>query len=130
MFYRRIFVPRRHSAFDIFLRVCEVSIISFYIAITTVKIFECNPRERIWDRSIPGTCVDIGSLLNASGFFNLLTDTIVLLIPVRCVWNLKMKRKKKLLVIMVFTVGSMYAPPSSSSVSRTFPPIPMLTPLF
>jgi hypothetical protein len=116
MFYRRVFVPRRRSAFDIFLRICEVSIIGFYIAITTVKIFECNPRERIWDRTIPGTCVDVGSLLNASGFFNLLTDTIVLLIPIRCVWNLKMKRKKKLLVIMVFTVGSMYAPPSSPSV--------------
>jgi hypothetical protein len=117
MFYRRIFVPQHLSAHDVFHRICEAFIAGFYIAITIVKIFGCNPRPRIWDRSIPGTCVDIGALLNASGFFNLLRDVIILLIPVKSVWNLKMKRKT-FLVIGVFTVGSTHAALSFVSVIR------------
>ena len=106
--YRRVFVPRRWGIFDWTLRIFMVILIFFYLATFLVKIWECNPRERIWDRSIPGKCVNVSSLLNASGLFNTLTDIIILLIPVKSVWNLNMTTKRKVGVVGAFTVGFTY----------------------
>ena len=106
--YRRVFVPRRWGIFDWTLRIFMAILILFYLATFLVKIWECNPRERIWDRSIPGKCVNVSSLLNTSGLFNTLTDIIILLIPVKSVWNLNMTTKRKVGVVAAFTVGFTY----------------------
>ncbi|CAD6442284.1 277b90b0-29f9-4555-b135-f970c75e88d4 [Sclerotinia trifoliorum] len=107
--YRRVFVPHRWSKFDMVLRLFEGILILFYFAISVVKIFECTPRARIWNKSLPGTCVDVSKLLNTSGLFNFTTDVLILLIPVKSVWNLQMKKKRKLSVVLIFTFG-MIAP--------------------
>lgn len=110
LLYRRIFSPRRWSPFNIALRSFETVLILFYTALTIVKIWECSPRARIWDKSVKGKCVDIPNLLNTSGFFNTISDLLILLVPIRSVWKLNIKSKKKLGVIAVFSVGSMYVP--------------------
>ncbi|QSZ32708.1 hypothetical protein DSL72_002287 [Monilinia vaccinii-corymbosi] len=107
--YRRVFVPHRWSKFDIILRVFEAILITFYFAISCVKIWECNPRARIWNKALPGTCIDVSKLLNASGLFNFITDVLILLVPVKSVWNLKMTKKRKIQVVLIFTFG-MVAP--------------------
>ena len=70
-----------------------------------MKIFECNPRAKIFNSKLPGKCVDVPMLLNTSGLFNTLTDFIILLLPVKAVWNMNMKRQKKVIVVLVFTFG-------------------------
>lgn len=110
LLYSRIFSPRRFSPLNIAIRSFQAILILFYIALTIVKIWECNPRARIWNKSVKGTCIDIPSLLNTSGLFNTLSDLVILLVPLRSVWNLKMRLKKKLGVIAVFSVGTMYVP--------------------
>ncbi|KAI9877634.1 MAG: hypothetical protein M1830_003249 [Pleopsidium flavum] len=105
MIYRRVFVPPRWSAFDIILRVFEIVLILFYVAISLVKIFECTPRAKIWDKKLPGTCTNVSAILNTSGLFNFITDVLILLVPVKSVWNLNMQRKRKIAVVAVFTVG-------------------------
>jgi hypothetical protein len=82
-----------------------VILIVFYVADAFAKIFECNPRKRIIDKSVPGTCLDVPMLLNASGFFNTITDVMILLLPVKAVWTLNMKNQKKIVVVLVFTFG-------------------------
>lgn len=63
------------------------------------------PRATIWDKSIPGTCINTSILLDTSGLFNTVTDVIMLLLPVKAVWSLKLKFKQKVLVVGVFTFG-------------------------
>ena len=70
-----------------------------------MKIFECNPRAKIFNAKLPGKCVDVPMLLNTSGLFNTVTDFIILLLPVKAVWNMNMKRQKKVIVVLVFTFG-------------------------
>lgn len=108
LLYRRVFSPQRWSLFDLAIRFYMVIITIFYVATTLIKVWECIPRARIWDTSIPGTCLNISMILNASGTFNTVSDVLILLVPVKAVWNLQMKRKRKAAVIAVFTVGSMY----------------------
>lgn len=111
MLYRRVFIPQRWSVFNVTLRALECVVVLFYVSTTIVKIAQCTPRERIWNRRLPGTCVNINNLLNTSGMFNFVTDVLILLVPVKSVWQLQMKMKKKLQIIFVFTFGAMYGPP-------------------
>lgn len=73
-----------------------------------MKIWECSPRARIWDESVEGNCVNIPILLSTSGLFNTITDVLILLVPVKSVWNLNMERSLKIKIVGIFTVGSMF----------------------
>lgn len=102
--YRRVFsIPR--SPFDIAIIFLIVLLVLFYTATNITKIWECVPRARIWDPSIPGKCIDTPMLLNVSGIFNTVTDFIIVMMPFKAVWNLNMKLKKKVYVVLAFTFG-------------------------
>ena len=107
LLYRRVFLPHKGGLFDWAIRVLMVILIIYYVTTAMVKTWACTPRERIWNKSIPGTCVDMPSLLNASGLFNTITDVILLLIPVKAVWKLQMSKQRKIVIVLVFTVGSL-----------------------
>ncbi|KAI1409794.1 hypothetical protein F5Y13DRAFT_203186 [Hypoxylon sp. FL1857] len=104
-YYRRVFYPLRHNPYDIGILCLIVLLILFYTATTIVKIVECVPRAKIFDPSIPGTCINTPMLLDVSGLFNTVTDVIVLCLPVKAVWNMNLRLKKKMIVVMVFTFG-------------------------
>jgi hypothetical protein len=76
-----------------------VVMLGFYISVTLVKILQCRPRARIFDKSIPGHCIkfvsmsvhdffppkrltrsSVSALPSASGLFNTITDYIILLL--------------------------------------------------
>lgn len=113
MLYRRIFIPPRWGVFDTTLRALECIVILFYISTSIAKFCQCSPRPKIWNQQLPGKCLNINNLLNTSGMFNFITDVLILLIPVKSVWKLHMKKKKKLQIVAIFTVGAMYVSPSS-----------------
>ncbi|RWA08420.1 hypothetical protein EKO27_g6692 [Xylaria grammica] len=104
--YRRVFSPIRWSPFDLSIVFLIVLLSLFYTAVNIVKIWECVPREKIFDPTIPGHCIDTSMLLNISGLFNTATDFIILLLPVKAVWHMNMNLKKKTTVVFVFTFGA------------------------
>lgn len=103
--YRRVFSPIRRSPFDTSIIILIVLNIVFFATTTILKICECVPRAKIFDPTIPGSCINTGMLLNAIGLFNTVTDLIVVLLPVKAVWKMNMARKKKIIVVFVFTFG-------------------------
>ncbi|KAI1099058.1 hypothetical protein F4804DRAFT_323013, partial [Jackrogersella minutella] len=75
------------------------------IAQEFVIIFSCIPVYSYWDKTKGGKCLD-GQLvgwMNAIG--NLVTDIIVLLLPIPVVWRLNLKRARKWAVIAIFGLG-------------------------
>ena len=108
LLYRRVFSPRRWSIFDLSIVVLIVTMVVFYIILCFTKIFVCTPRSKFYDPEIPGACFSFSAILNASGIFNTITDLQIFLLPVRAVWNLKLRVKKKILVILAFTFGLWY----------------------
>lgn len=106
--YRRVFSPIRWSKFDLTIVTLIVIIFGFYGTTSLVKIFECNPRAKIWNPSVPGKCVDIHIILNVSGAFNTVTDYLILLLPIHAVLKLQMDRLKRVLVVLAFTFGLWY----------------------
>ena len=108
LLYRRVFSPLGQGLFEKVIRLFIAILCLFYIATFFAKIFLCVPRARIWNKSVPGTCLDNAAVLNTNGIFNLLTDVIILLVPLKAVWSLQLDRRRKIGVVMVFTLGFLY----------------------
>ena len=107
LLYRRVFRPQRWSPFDVATRCFLVVLVLFYTSTMFVKIWECLPRAKIWDKGLEGSCVNVATILDVSGFFNTVSDLLILLIPIRAVHALQMKRRRKAGVVAIFTVGLM-----------------------
>lgn len=103
--YRRVFSTCPRSTFDISVIVLIILLVLYYVATVIAKIWECVPRSRAWDQSVPGHCIDALMLVNVDGIFNTLTDFILVIMPLRMVWNLNMKVTKKVHVVPAFTFG-------------------------
>lgn len=103
--YRRVLRIYPRSAFDIIAILLIIVLTLFYVATTIVKIWECVPRARAWDNSIPGNCIDTPMLLNVGGVFNLLTDLIMVMMPLLVVWNVNMEITRKVHIVLAVTFG-------------------------
>jgi hypothetical protein len=79
---------------------------AFYTALTLVKVFQCHPQAKAYNKSIPGRCINIGAVLIVSGMFNTVSDALILLVPIKACWTLKMSWQKKVAVCAVFTIGA------------------------
>ncbi|KAI0101431.1 hypothetical protein F4776DRAFT_498521 [Hypoxylon sp. NC0597] len=75
------------------------------IAQEFILIFSCTPIQSYWDRNTPGKCLDsnLTGWMNAVG--NIVTDLIILILPIPVVWRLNLKKGKKWAVIGIFTLG-------------------------
>ncbi|KAJ5101296.1 hypothetical protein NUU61_003518 [Penicillium alfredii] len=66
----------------------------------------CQPFEFNWDQSIPGGhCLDKQAFFTWASLPNILTDLVMLVLPVPVVWNLNTSMKVKLGLIFTFATG-------------------------
>ncbi|KAK0125938.1 hypothetical protein ONS95_007562 [Cadophora gregata] len=77
----------------------------YYIIVTIVKINVCNPIRAAWDPTVPGKCLNDYLLFSIDTSLSILTDLIVLLLPIPLVWSLKVTAKKKLRTIALLGTG-------------------------
>lgn len=78
-----------------------------------VSIIPCRPQRRFWDLiNTPGYCVNLTALALAGGVFNITTDLIILVLPVREVWKLNLPVRQKVALIVIFATGSAYVSPN------------------
>src|SRR3954466_12595937 len=95
LLYLRLLVPTRWSFLWTTIHIFIAISLSFYTAITFVKIWQCDPQEKIWSKDVPGKCINLPVLLSVSGMFNTISDALILLVPVKACWNLRMSWQKK-----------------------------------
>ena len=69
------------------------------------EIFECTPREKIWNPSLPGTCINIQLSFVITAVINIVSDVTILLLPLAWIWQLQMPVTRKLGVSAVFATG-------------------------
>ncbi|KAI0835900.1 hypothetical protein F5Y06DRAFT_274708 [Hypoxylon sp. FL0890] len=78
-----------------------------YITTIITTNYACTPRERIWRRYIPGSCVDIYALNLSITSIHLIFDLLMLLLPHRIIWTLSLSARQKVGISTVFSVGIM-----------------------
>jgi len=105
--YRRIFVPTKKTDYMYWgTHLMTAIIFIYYIIVTFFEIFECNPREKAWDPLIrDGHCFDTFAIIISAGYFNAVTDFIILFLPQGVIWRLHMPLQKKFAISGVFLVG-------------------------
>ncbi|KAI3331630.1 hypothetical protein HD806DRAFT_477917 [Xylariaceae sp. AK1471] len=101
-FYGHIF-PQR--LFHYWLWAVSVLVASWDISFTFVTIFQCNPVSYAWDTNQPGHCINYGTSQLASGVINIITDILILVMPIPLIWKLNITKQKKRQVTLTFAIG-------------------------
>lgn len=79
------------------------------VAIFFAIVFQCTPITFNWDPTIKGGhCIDQRLLFVSTSAFNILTDIIVLGLPLYILADLKIRRRTKIGLIFIFLLGVMY----------------------
>ncbi len=112
-FYNRIFPSR---TFYIVCLITGVASILWWIGLMLTAFLHCRPLAYYWDRSIPnGHCVNNNLIGYTITSFNIVTDFVVLIMPIPWLWGMNMAIPKRMAVVGLFVLGSLYVPPSLSS---------------
>lgn len=71
------------------------------------SIFACSPIAAGWDISITDAkCINRPALFQSTAALGVVTDVLIILIPIPMVINLHMSRAKKAGLLLMFTIGS------------------------
>ncbi|MCJ1246815.1 hypothetical protein MMC30_004024 [Trapelia coarctata] len=100
--YRRIFTTR---TFHLIALAVIAIVIAWCIGGLLPTIFQCRPLPAAWDSNVQGQCVDVPKLFLAGTVANLLTDVLILCLPLRVIWKLKLSLRDRITVSGIFLVG-------------------------
>ena len=93
------------------LRVCMNALLWLNVlqifAICLVVIFQCTPISRAWDTSVRGTCINSGVYSLTLTAINIVTDVLVLTLPLFIFLDLKVNKRVRNALIGVFMLGIM-----------------------
>ncbi|KAG6358972.1 hypothetical protein INS49_012492 [Diaporthe citri] len=102
--YGSIFISRR---FHYCLWAVHAFVAGLTISAAGVSIGQCTPIAYGWDQTIPGgSCVNYGLLVLIAGVLNVVTDLVILILPIPSVLRLQISKQKKHLIIFTFAMGS------------------------
>ena len=81
-------------------------VIAYQTAQILSAILQCTPPKRLWDPETPGTCIDFLAVTIATGTLNVVTEVLILALPMPMLWQLKLPTSKKRMLSFVFLVGA------------------------
>ena len=83
--------------------------IGWCIALILAVIFSCSPIGYFWDKSIKGGhCINENNLSYGITAANIVTDITVLVLPIPWLIHLQMKTSRKVALVGIFILGSLY----------------------
>ena len=106
LLYYRIFSPSRRFRLAIYI----VTAIVFcqWFSVTLAFIFQCRPVAAFWDHTIQrAKCIDLPLFTVVSGVLNLMTDVLILCLPMPMVWGLNTTNAQKVTLTGIFLLGAL-----------------------
>ncbi|KAJ5205945.1 hypothetical protein N7491_003431 [Penicillium cf. griseofulvum] len=102
----RIFSPYRAKVW--FIYIFLGCLCCYYIVALIVKICMCTPIPRYWlGDKVEGTCLDQTAALIADSVISVVSDLIILILPLPLTWSLQMSRNRKLRVMGILGAGGL-----------------------
>lgn len=68
------------------------------------QFIQCIPLEALWNPSVPGTCLPLAANIGNS-VMHIITDFFIFLLPIPTLLTLKIPRKQKIGLVLVFSFG-------------------------
>ncbi|KAK6832906.1 hypothetical protein PG987_007600 [Apiospora arundinis] len=81
-------------------------LIIWCLGMISIVIFGCYPVQSAWDFTIADRDCTTASHGIVIGIGNIVTDFILILLPVPIIWKLKITTGQKLVIICIFSIGS------------------------
>ena len=103
LFYVRIF--RTVGIYRTIFWVVGLTLIAWWIGVNSIAILPCHPVRKAWDPSVPGHCLDQETNFVATAISNIVTDIILLLLPVPILWTLHTGIRRRVYLVGVLTAG-------------------------
>lgn len=99
--YLRVFSTQLRMA----VFIVGVIVILWAVIFNFCFLFLCTPIAQQWTIDRIGKCMDQILLLKCLIMTNLVTDLMIVALPVRCVWQLQMRKTEKFAVLSCFGLG-------------------------
>lgn len=81
-----------------FLRYCNFTlmgvIVCYYTAATLVSMFQCTPIRKVWNSSLPGTCIDNDHFRIPNAYINSITSALLVIIPFPALLTMEHRSKE------------------------------------
>ena len=78
----------------------------FYSISAFLTIFACVPLEANWNPLIiDARCINNNVVAIIVCLFNIISDIVILMLPARAVWKLRIPVKRKLKIVLLFAIG-------------------------
>jgi len=103
--YRRLFGSTRR--FRILLSSIGIFTACYSIAQAFLAIFQCTPMKKMWDMTVPGTCVKMPQAAQIPSALNSATDVVMVLMPLPLIWGLHVQKKWKVQLLGIFMLGGL-----------------------
>lgn len=109
LLYHRLSVSRT-------FRTWVIVLIGLNIALTTSifvsDLLQCIPMAFLWDKTIPGGhCMNQQAFFVGSAVMNIISDCAVLVLPIPMVWGMQTNTRKKIALMVLFSLGVLYGFP-------------------
>ena len=105
LLYVQIFRPLRYIRYLAY----SIGIFTICWSIMAILVFclQCRPVQRIWNKFVPGTCINAWLFFVISSAINIVTNFVVLVLPMRATWGLQLPIPQRISVMGIFMLGSL-----------------------
>ncbi|KAH7329717.1 hypothetical protein B0I35DRAFT_420699 [Stachybotrys elegans] len=79
--------------------------IAWFVGATLASLLLCNPIDKNWDPTLPGTCGTRSAIWIGCAVTAVLIDSVILIIPIPKIWKLQISRARKLGISVTFILG-------------------------
>ncbi|KAK8210828.1 integral membrane protein [Phyllosticta capitalensis] len=101
-FYLRIFP---HAALQRMAYICMAIVLAWWVGNVLQIFLMCRPFAKNWNNALPGRCGNRPIGFTIIGALNMVTDVIIILLPLPWVRRLQMPRRAKLGLYLMFGIG-------------------------
>lgn len=109
LLYYRVLSPQLWWKVSIYATMCLVC--GYCVSLFFAQLLACRPVAASWDITITNyTCIDRQAVFRATAVFGIVSDLILLLLPIPLVAQLHMPLTQKLGVVLVFAIASALVP--------------------
>ncbi|RAK99578.1 uncharacterized protein BO80DRAFT_119173 [Aspergillus ibericus CBS 121593] len=82
-------------------------VILWCFGVCLIGTVTCIPLQKLWDPSIPGGCINLAKFYYGLQIPNIVTDAVILVLPMKHVWELQVPRSQKVMLTGIFLLGAL-----------------------
>lgn len=105
--YIHVFMPHKQPRFLYWATIATMgSNVVAYVVLVIMQIWDCNPIRKSWDPFVVGgSCLDVNSLNIGATAVNVVSDTVIFILPQSVIWRLQMPTRQKIAISLMFLIA-------------------------